>query len=185
MTKQKNISEQIQGVATKVHFTTDQRGGSVALLELDGRRVQIDFSFVRAQENEINNGDIVAVSGTTRDGILQAVAYHNVTRNDSKTSIEARFFLNFGIVGSCVGLAILWVLSYAPFSVLAAYSPEEKGAVSLMFFLVSIVFLLRSRKMVQAYNKLIHPPLPQRPTAKQPKTNTQQQRDPDCTESAS
>lgn len=185
MAKEQNVSEQIQGIATNVRFTTDQRGGSVALLELDGRWVQVDFSFVRAQENEINDGDTLAVIGTTIDGLLQAVAYHNVTLNDSKTLIEAKFFFNFGMVGSCIGLGILWIVWYGFLGVFSSYSPEEKGAVALMFFLVSIVFFLRSRKMYKAYNRLTHPQLPHRLCVIQSKKDTQQQRDMDCTESTS
>lgn len=101
--------EKLQGVISKVRFSTEACGGNekthksyMAAFEIDNTPVELKLpgSII------LDNGDEVLLAGKIKKGIFKALAYKNLTNKVSGKGPIIRYMF-LGIVFSMVGLAII------------------------------------------------------------------------------
>ncbi|HIJ85330.1 MAG: hypothetical protein HW380_3645 [Magnetococcales bacterium] len=151
MNRKRREMERIEGVAVDVQILFGHQGRWLIVLKLDGKQVHIDLFLIQARGDEIAEGDTVAVVGFLKDGIIDAIAYHNVTRDVSETQTIARYFLKFGVVGLGMGMGTFLALVVGIMDFMGIHSSMEVSVVAALFMCVGIIFLLRSLQVYKAY----------------------------------
>ena len=146
--------ERLRGIASKVDSAVieyprsnrSKRTVHISRFQIDGRRVQ----FESTKRQRINEGDQMIVTGTARGGILDALAYKNLT-----TGFEGSqgwfVWLFIGVVFGGVGIVIIRLID---FSVATVGQIIVIGMFGGCFFVFSALLLYVGARTLWALNEL-------------------------------
>lgn len=122
--------QKIDGIASKVRFSTKVSGGEnststtqIAIFEIDKQPVELELP----DSIMISDGDIISVTGRTKNGLFKALAYKNQTNLVSgKGPVTLYMFL--GVIFTVIGIITIPFfigLIFAPTGIFMCYKSRQ------------------------------------------------------------